>query len=149
MHFVTYLYYTRRFLRTKQWVVFMLYIDNISLYYCGKNCWVMETSKHAHNNRITSIYSSLLGDGQCANELRGSHVTCPRRDISDTTIGTTWVVFCAVGANQQYNWVFCVWSHGGYITWLWNIQDSSVSKQVQFQIMRHECSDSCSSVTSE
>jgi hypothetical protein len=26
------------------------------------------------------------------------------------TIGATWDVFCAVGANQQYKWVFCAWS---------------------------------------
>jgi hypothetical protein len=46
--------------------------------------------KHARNNRITSVYSLLLGDGQCANELiSGSHVTCPRCDIPDETIGTT------------------------------------------------------------
>jgi hypothetical protein len=34
-----------------------------------KNCWVTKTSKHACINRITSVYSSLLGDGQRANEL--------------------------------------------------------------------------------
>jgi hypothetical protein len=81
--------------------------------YCGifapwKNCWVTETSKYSHNNRITSVYSSLLDDGQRANELlSGSHVTSPRRDIPDTTIGSMWDIFCAVGANQQWHWVFC------------------------------------------
>jgi hypothetical protein len=64
--------------------------------YCGifapwKNCWVTETSKHALNNRITSVYSSMLG--------QWNHIT-----------GATWDVFCVVGANQQYNWVFCAWS---------------------------------------
>jgi hypothetical protein len=34
-----------------------------------KNCWVTETSKHARNNKITSVYSSLLGEGQRANEI--------------------------------------------------------------------------------
>jgi hypothetical protein len=34
-----------------------------------KNCWVTEASKRALNNRITSVYSSLLGDGQRANEI--------------------------------------------------------------------------------
>jgi hypothetical protein len=42
-----------------------------------KNCWTAETSKHARNNRIASVYSSLLGDGQRANEL----TQCEPREV--------------------------------------------------------------------
>jgi hypothetical protein len=34
-----------------------------------KNCGSTETSKHARNNKITSVYSSFLGDGQRPNEI--------------------------------------------------------------------------------
>jgi hypothetical protein len=41
-----------------------------------KNCWTTETSKHALTSRMRSVCSSLLGDGQRANELSGNHVRC-------------------------------------------------------------------------
>jgi hypothetical protein len=48
--------------------------------------------------------SSLLGDGQRVNEF----TQCESHYLSsawypEATIGTMWDVFCAVGANQQYN----------------------------------------------
>jgi hypothetical protein len=60
--------------------------------YCGvfapcKNCWATETSKHASSNRITSVYTSLLGDGQNANEL--------------TQVGVTWLFLSVIFLTQQ------------------------------------------------
>jgi hypothetical protein len=68
--------------------------------------------RNALNNRITSVYSSLLGDGQC----QWNH-----------TIGAMWDVFCAVGTNQQYNWVFCASS-------VWRLYNATliISSSVQF-----------------
>jgi hypothetical protein len=45
--------------------------------------------KPQNTHAIMSVYIVLLSDGQRANELSGSHVTCPQHDIPDATIGTT------------------------------------------------------------
>jgi hypothetical protein len=88
--------------------VFVKVIKNILLKYCivfapCKNCWVTETSKHASNNRITSVYSSLLGNGQRAIEI----AQWESRDLSSAWYSwrnnrTTRDVFCAVGADVMY-----------------------------------------------
>jgi hypothetical protein len=66
------------------------FILNIVVYLPHARTVESRKPRNARNNRITSVYSSLLGAGQCTNEpISGSHVTCPQRDIPDATIGTT------------------------------------------------------------
>jgi hypothetical protein len=79
--------------------------------YCGvfapwKNCWDTETSKHALNNRITSVYSSLLGDGQRAKKKNTQweprEMCSVRSALTNNTAGFSVRDRC-----------------GGYITRLW------------------------------
>jgi hypothetical protein len=97
-------------------ICFLWGMNWISIY-CGvfapcKKCWATESAVSKQytyqqwKSGVTQSVSRLrLGKHIHAGAWRHtpivlarSHVTCSRRDIPDATIGTTWDVFCAVGA---------------------------------------------------
>jgi hypothetical protein len=82
-----------------------------TLKYCGVfppwgNCWNAETWKHARSNRSTTVCCLLLGNTSAVpTQRRGKHISAA---VSrHATTAAAWDVFCAVSANQEYNWVFC------------------------------------------
>jgi hypothetical protein len=84
-----------------------------------ENCRSAETSKHASNNKSRSVYRSLLANARnsrkssraslvslVAKQRRGKHISAA---VSrHATTAAAWDVFYSVGANQEYNGVFCV-----------------------------------------
>jgi hypothetical protein len=94
-----------------------------SYVYCNKNavnCLYFQRCQYC--NRLAQIFAKQRLGKQTSTEgllsvrsallplLRNTEVSTSLRQLVDARIGATWDVFCEVGANQQYNWVFCAWS---------------------------------------
>jgi hypothetical protein len=76
---------------------FILYVQ------CVTVMCVCHTCGMTNLNRETVFYKVRVAN--VAMQRSGKHISAA---VSrHATIRTAWEVFCAVGANKQYNWVFC------------------------------------------